>query len=85
MIVYLEDVFPITTAHGAGKKYVLLNKNNTLTNLTQVAIGILTKSDLIEMHEHISMEEYYYFLEGKASFLIEDNIINCIPQCNPFF
>lgn len=58
------------TAHGVGEKYVFLRNQEIKSNLTQVAVGIITKVDNIELHVHPTMEEYYYFLEGSANFII---------------
>lgn len=61
-------------------KICFLRKDHTISNVTQVAIGILTNSDCIEFHMHSTMDEYYYFLEGKATFTIEDERFDCDPN-----
>ncbi len=65
------------TSHGSGRKYVLAKNINSQTNLTQVALGELNNNDVIEMHNHPTMEEFYYFLEGEAIFCIKNNEIFC--------
>lgn len=80
MFKRLGDILQDKTAHGDGDKYVFLEKEEALSNLTQVAVGFLTNRDCIEMHAHPTMEEYYYFLEGKASFIIGDDTFKCNPN-----
>lgn len=60
------------TSHKTGEKRVFLSGNETLTNLTQFCYGELAKDELIEPHLHKSMEEFFYFLSGKGSFIIAE-------------
>jgi mannose-6-phosphate isomerase-like protein (cupin superfamily) len=73
----LNDIKSITTSHGIGEKHVFLENEEVLSNLTQTAIGSLKKGECIERHIHPTMEEYYYFLSGSASFDIEENTFIC--------
>ena len=77
MDIKLENLTAEKTSHGVGEKYVFLKKEDILSKLTQAAIGILTKEDEIDFHLHPTMEEFYFFLEGNASFIIENEYINC--------
>lgn len=61
-----------STSHTAGEKIVLVNNNETLSLLTQAAIGILNPGETVEAHLHIDMEEFFYFFEGEGIYKIED-------------
>ncbi len=73
--IRLKELLPEITAHGAGKKFVFTRNSETLPHLTQVAYGILTSEDIVEFHEHASMHEYYYFLEGRGTFILGEQEI----------
>lgn len=77
MKIKLDDLISEVTAHGVGEKYVFLKKQDVLSKLTQAAIGILRKDDDIDFHLHPTMEEFYYFIEGKGTFIIDNEYINC--------
>jgi len=77
MIKQLENLPSIKTSHGYGEKNVFVTKQDVLTNLTQVAVGKLTEGDIIESHKHPTMEEYYFFLDGKAIFTIDCKDFEC--------
>lgn len=76
----LKNIDPEITSHGCGKKFVFVNKENSQTNLMQVAVGELTHKDTIDWHLHPSMDEFYYFLEGKALFHIGNESFVCEPE-----
>jgi len=78
--INLNEVFPEITAHLSGQKYVFLRDSETLSNLTQAAYGIITNEDNIESHQHGSMDEFYYFLEGNGVFLVGDQKLVVIPN-----
>lgn len=50
--------------HLHGYKKILINNNETESNITQVALGFLDKGDFVEEHSHPSMEEYFYIING---------------------
>lgn len=77
MVVQLNDIQPIQTAHGVGEKFILLQNQCEKSGLTQVAIGVLEAGEIIETHLHSSMEEYFFFLEGTAIFIVDDVQIHC--------
>lgn len=80
MKIHLEDIVSVKTAHGVGEKFVFLNKENVFSNLTQVAMGVLTNKDDIDFHLHPTMEEFYFFMEGKATFVIGNETFDCEPN-----
>ena len=70
----------VKTTHGQAKKHIILSNDETSSKLTQLAVGIVTKNDDIPIHSHSSMNEYYYFLEGNCSFVVDNNIVECNPS-----
>ena len=55
----LHEIIPVTTSHGCGTKRVLLAKEDTQTNLTQIAVTGLKQGERSEMHVHPTMEEVF--------------------------
>ncbi|UZR96235.1 cupin domain-containing protein [Chondrinema litorale] len=60
------------TSHNNGEKIILLKNEETESLLTQTAIGILQPGETVEPHVHSDMEEFFYFLEGKGSYIIDN-------------
>lgn len=77
MTIDLENISPEKTSHGVGKKFVFVKKEDVLSNLMQAAIGEIIKGDDINFHVHPTMEEYYFILEGEATFFIENEYEIC--------
>jgi len=67
----IEEVKAVSTAHLSGMKQILLNKDETESSLTQVAVGVLQPGEIVENHLHYDMEESFYFLEGKGVYQID--------------
>jgi quercetin dioxygenase-like cupin family protein len=72
-VIFKEEsqISSIKTSHSLGIKQVLLKKNETDSDVTQVAIGTLAPGEFVEKHFHVDMEESFYFLEGKGYYLID--------------
>jgi len=68
----LDDITPLVTAHGAGEKFVFLNQQDTQTAITQFAYGKLMPGEDVVQHLHPTMEECFYFIEGKGEYLINN-------------
>ena len=71
------DLEPQFTVHGIGKKQVFLSREKCESNVHQVAFGTLISGEKVEEHVHDTMEEFYYFLSGKSTFHIGNDIYNC--------
>ena len=69
-----------TTAHGAGLKKVLIQSTDTLTKLTQLALGKLLPGEIIPAHSHNSMEEIFYFLKGEGVYMVDDKNLPVSPS-----
>jgi mannose-6-phosphate isomerase-like protein (cupin superfamily) len=81
VITYLkvDDVEPVSTAHGAGLKKVLSMGHADLTRLTQVAWGQLLQGDAIQPHKHPDMEECFFFLKGSGKMMINQEYFQLEP------
>lgn len=64
-IKQLSKIIPVSTNHTFGMKQVLLKKEETNTNITQIAITKLNKGETIEYHTHPTMEEFFFVRKGK--------------------
>ena len=82
MLKHLKDILVQATSHGVGQKRVLLRAEETHTPLTQIAVTTLQAGETAEEHTHTTMEEYFFFLNGKAVLTIKGKSIEC--QANDF-
>ncbi|MBD2699635.1 cupin domain-containing protein [Spirosoma sp. BT702] len=67
------------TAHAQGYKQVFLRNNDTPTKVTQLAFGEFSHSDYCELHKHATMEEFFFFLEGKGIYTVGEELIDLQP------
>lgn len=67
------DIVPAFTTHGSGGKRVLIANNETCTPITQIAVTELKKGENVEEHSHPTMEEYFIFLNGECTAVIDGN------------
>ena len=73
---FLNNIEPISTAHGTGNKQVFLSNKETANKLTQFAYGILKPGEKCKEHIHPTMEEYFYFIKGSGIYYIEKEKYN---------
>src|SRR4051812_28872391 len=73
----LSELEPVNTAHNVGQKFVFLKGEDTPTAVTQVAYGTMEPSEIVELHTHPTMEEYFYFVEGAATYTIAGQLYPC--------
>lgn len=74
---HLSELAITTTSHGCGEKRVLLSKNETLSDLTQIAITKLKAGNCVESHSHTTMEECFIIRSGEIQITIEGIVILC--------
>lgn len=67
----LASIQQIPTSHGIGFKKVLCLKEETESNITQIAITELKAGDNVATHVHADIEEFFIIEEGKCSFTID--------------
>ena len=68
----LKSIAAESTSHAIGSKRILLKGSECESMLTQAAIGFLLKGEFVENHSHPTMEEFYFFINGKANLSIND-------------
>lgn len=67
----------VSTSHGVGEKQILITGKECLSNLTQAAYGCLEKNEVVELHIHSTMEEFYFLLSGTIVFQLDGVELNC--------
>lgn len=75
----LSETRTVSTSHGIGLKKVLLSNEETISNLTQIAVTVLRKGEQVKTHVHETMDEHYLFWEGEGRFVIGNRKIRCKP------
>jgi len=72
----LSDLKPEPTAHGSGTKYVFRQNGEMPHSSTQVAFGEFRNGEVCEEHVHPTMYEYFYFIEGRGTYIVGDETID---------
>ena len=67
----VHDIEQGATSHGTGSKQILSPSFPEAVQLKQIAMGSLMPGEIIALHAHADMDEYYYFLEGEGSMLVQ--------------
>lgn len=76
----LSDIVAEPTAHGSGEKFVF-RKNEDMPNAsTQVAFGHFRLGEVCEEHVHPTMFEYFFFIEGEGTYIIEEEEYHLKPN-----
>lgn|SRR5574344_1478447 len=75
----ISDIEKVPTKHNVGLKQVLLSKDDTDTNIAQIAITELKAGDNVSCHAHDSMEEYFFFIKGSATMVVDRIEYKCEP------
>lgn len=78
-IKQLSDIIPQMTAHKVGLKRVLVSKDETESDITQIAVTTLRVGEETDKHLHPSMEKYFLFIKGKLSLTVNDETRICMP------
>ena len=73
----IADIEPILTSQGIGEKRVLLSRKEFFSPITQIAKTCLKAGDVVEVHNHSTMDEHFIFLEGKCDVTVEGQILFC--------
>ena len=66
----LKDIESVMSLHGCGEKKVLLAKEETQTNLTQIAIIYLKAGEEGNPHMHWDIEEGFFVINGEIELLM---------------
>lgn len=75
----LSDILPQMTNHKVGLKRVLVSKEETASDITQIAVTVLRAGEETERHCHPTMEEFFFFRSGKLALTVEDETCVCGP------
>lgn len=67
-----SDISAIQTAHSSGTKKILMGGEQTGNAITQIALGKLQVGEEVEMHQHTTMKEYFYFTSGEGVYTINE-------------
>lgn len=76
-IKQLSDILPQMTSHKVGMKRVLVSKEETESDITQIAVTVLQAGEETERHCHQSMEEFFFFHSGKLQLTVGDETRVC--------
>jgi mannose-6-phosphate isomerase-like protein (cupin superfamily) len=70
IIVDVSSIPEIATSHAQGMKRIVIESSQTDTQITQVATAKLLAGESSGLHQHDTMEEHFFFLEGNGVFTI---------------
>lgn len=76
----LSELKPQVIAHGSGTKFVFRSNEQMPNDSTQFAFGVFKPGEVCETHLHPTMFEYFFFIKGKGTYIIEDSIIDLAPN-----
>lgn len=68
----LSNITPVPTVHNSGKKYVFRTNSDLKNACTQIAYGVFEPGEICEAHTHPTMFEYFFFIKGKGSYIIDE-------------
>lgn len=77
-IKHLSDIECVTTSHGCGEKRVLIDKDKTDTDITQIAVTRLEAGECVDEHTHRTMEEMFLILSGSVEFTSDGEKTVCV-------
>lgn len=77
LIKHLPSIQQVPTSHSCGLKQVLLSKEETNSNITQIAITKLKQGETADEHFHPDMQECFFVISGKLQVKINDVIYHC--------
>lgn len=71
----INTINDVATSHGAGIKKVLCSNDEASSNITQIAVSLLTAGEEVEVHIHETMEEHFIIEDGSLEFMIDDKVM----------
>lgn len=74
---HIGGIPPITTSHGVGEKRVLATQAEIGNPITQIAHTLLRASEKVDMHNHPTMDEHFFFLDGECIVTVEESKYLC--------
>lgn len=80
MRIQKEDELPaIPTSHRADILKKVFLKNGEIRGITQLGTAVFQPGQQVEEHEHSTMYEVFYILEGSVVFTIEGTVFTAEP------
>lgn len=79
-IKHLSDIECVTTSHVCGEKRVLIGKDETATDITQIAVTSLKSGECVDEHTHGTMEEMFLVLDGSVEFISDGEKTVCVKE-----
>lgn len=76
---HLDQIPSESTSHKSGQKRVFLRNEDQETSLTQFAHGYFKSGEKCPLHKHPTMEELFYFMEGRGEYLVGEDIVSIEP------
>ena len=74
----IKDIESVLSSHGCGQKKVLLSKEETATNLTQLAVIYLKAGEEGKPHVHWGIEEGFFVLKGELALQMGNDTVRMI-------
>ena len=62
----IENINAVFTSHGIGMKKVLISEKETESSITQIAMTYLIAGDQVKCHNHPTMDEHFFIVEGNG-------------------
>ena len=73
----LKNIPPVITSHAVGEKRVLLSRDESGCDLTQIAVTDLQAGETALAHIHPDMQEGFYVLEGDLDVMLNEEVLHC--------
>lgn len=73
----LKDIQAVLTSHAVGEKRVLLDRDESGCDITQIAVTDLKAGEVAIAHIHPGMQEGFFVLDGDLDVILNDSIQHC--------
>ena len=77
LLRHISGITPVSTSHGVGDKKVIATSKDVGDTVTQIAQTLLHAGENVEEHIHPTMDEHFFFLDGKCNVIIDGKIMEC--------
>jgi quercetin dioxygenase-like cupin family protein len=71
----IDSIFAIPMSHGAGMKKVLCSNDESSCNITQIAVSTLKAGEIVNVHAHRDMEEFFIIERGELELILDGEIV----------
>jgi len=68
--IKLSDIPDELNNHQNSIKRVFVRNEDTVSAITQVAYGFMQKAESSGLHQHATMDEYFYFIKGTGVYTV---------------